>query len=269
MEKSGIVKTKNKDNILAIILTLLIAFLYISGIPSAFFIDVHWADVDPVCVTLLVNIAIVMFIGICAVKVFMPKFRLGFQRDGFICGLKRYGLSCVIALVVACTAFGAGLSPFDYTPTIWKVLIDGVIYYIGVGIIEEFFCRGLLQNAISGILQRHKHAELIAVLSASLIFGAGHIFGMIGMPLILIACKLAWAVGLGVYLGAIYSKTRNLWLVSLFHFVIDLCGLPFCFSTQKTYPTTSAVIILITFILLGIYGVRILLKGEQKPEQLQ
>lgn len=252
----------NKDNLRALLLAAAIAFLYLSGIPSVFFINIQCADVDSMCITLLVNIAMLLVAGFCIVAFCIPSFRLGLQTDCFVQGLKKYGLSCAIAFAVPCLAFAAGLQPFDATPTVWKVLVDGIVYYIGVGLIEEFFCRGLLQNAVKNLLQPHKHAELIAVLGTSLLFGAGHIFGMLGMPPLLIACKLAWAVGLGVYLGAVYAKTKNLLLAAFFHFVIDLCGLPFCFSTQKIYPTMSAVVVLIVFLCLGGYGVHLLRKTD-------
>lgn len=260
---------RNKDNLWALFLAAAVAFLYLSGIPAALLIHIEWADVDPVCITLLINIIITMLLAICMVHVLIPKFFLGFQRDGFGQGLRKYGVSCILAFAVPCCAFAIGLFPFNYTPTVQKVLVEGIIYYIGVGVIEEFFCRGLLQNAIKNTFKQSRHAELIAVLGASLIFGAGHIFGMIGMPLHLIACKLAWAVGLGVYLGAIYAKTKNLWLAAFFHFVIDLCGLPFCFSTQKIYPTTSSIVVLIVFVLLGIYGIRLLKTTDSEHDQTQ
>lgn len=255
---------KNKEKVIAITLAGLIAFLYISGIPAVFFVKVDWLDVDPTCIALLFNIAITLLIGLGIKQLCIPKVSLGFRKAGFIVGIKKYWISCILAFLIPMLAFFFGLMPFNYTPTVWKVLIEGVIYYIGVGLIEELFCRGLLQNSIQNMASRRKNPELIAVLSAAFIFGAGHIFGMIGMPLLLIACKLIWAVGLGIYLGAVYVKTKNLWLVCFFHFVIDLCGLPFCFSTQKAYPTGSAIIILLAFVLLGMYGVMLLRKPAEK-----
>lgn len=254
------------QNGLAIILAGFIAFLYISAMPSALFVHIHWADIDPVCITLLINIILAMAAGISAVNRFLPNYAAYFSLKPFRPGFKQYGISCCIAFFIPCVAFGIGLFPFDYRPTAWKVLIEGVVYYIGVGIIEEFFCRGLLQNAIERLLHRKKDAQLLAVLISAFLFGLGHIFGMLGMPLLLAACKVIWAIGLGIYLGAVYVRTKNLWLVAFFHFFIDLCGLPFCFSTQKSYPTVSAVIILIAFLFLGIYGICLLTHKNGQSE---
>lgn len=246
---------QHRESIIAVFIAGIVALAYISGLPAALFLEVEWADVDPVCITLFINILAVMAVGWILVKRLLPGFPIGFTKKHFQTGLKRYGLSCLIAFAIPCLAFCVGLAPFDYSPTVWKLLMEGVLYYAGVGLIEEFFCRGLLQNAMERMLSGRKNGRLKAVVVTSLIFGLGHIAGMVGMPVLLAVCKIAWAVGLGIYLGAVYTRTGNLWLAALFHWVIDLCGLPFCFSTQKTYPTISAAVILITFILFGIYGV--------------
>lgn len=253
-----------KENIIAIIIAAFIAAMYISGLPCALFINITLSDVDSVCITLLVNIIFAMAAGLIFTKTLIPKFKLGFGKNNFVTGLKTYGVSAIIAFAIPCGAFCIGLMPYDYTPSVWKILVEGIIYYIGVGIIEEFFCRGLLQNSLERIFKSRKNPQLTAVIITSVIFGMGHIIGVIGMPPMIAACKIVWAIGLGVYVGAVYVRTRNLWLVSLFHFVIDLCGLPFCFTTQREYPIISAVVILCTFIAVGIYGIKLLLPAKNQ-----
>ncbi len=254
----------NKENIKALIIAAFIAAMYISGLPCALFVNITLSDVDSVCITLLINILFTMAVGAIITKILLPTFRIGFWKNNFITGLKTYGVSAIIAFAVPCGAFCVGLMSFDYTPSMWKILIEGIVYYIGVGIIEEFFCRGLLQNSLERILGKRKNPQLIAVIITAVIFGMGHIIGVIGMSPIIAACKIVWAIGLGVYLGAVYIRTRNLWLVSLFHFVIDLCGLPFCFTTQREYPIISAAAILCTFLAIGAYGIKLLLPGKNQ-----
>lgn len=255
--------TKRKESIIAIIIAGIVAFLYISGIPSVFFVNIKVADIDSVSITFFINIIFSMVVGISLIKIFIPKFNVGFQSKNFKSGIKKYGFFCFIAFLIPCIAFTVGLYPFDYSPSVWKVIFEGIIYIIGVGIIEEFFCRGLLQNSIAGLLTNRKNAQLIAVLITAAIFGLGHIFGMIGMSVLLAASKVLWATGLGIYFGAIYSLTNNLWLVAFFHFVVNLSGIPFIFSTQNSYPDISAIIVVITCFGLGIYGIY-LLKQQEK-----
>ncbi len=253
-----------KENIKAIIIAALTAAMYISGLPCAPFINITLYDVDSVCIKLLCNIIFAMSAGIILARTLIPNFRIGFGKANFFTGLKKYGVSAVIAFTIPCFAFCIGLMPFDYTPSVWKIIIEGIIYYIGVGIIEEFFCRGLLQNSLERILAGRKNPQLAAVIITAVIFGMGHIVGVIGMTPMIAVCNIVWAVGLGLYLGAVYAKTRNLWLVSLFHFVVDLCGLPFCFTAQREYPIISAVVILCTFLSVGVYGIKLLKAGKKQ-----
>lgn len=119
---------------------------------------------------------------------------------------------------------------------------------------EELYLRGLLQNVIEKLFGSGKHASLYAVLITSVLFGAGHIFGALGQPPLTILCKTIWAAALGVYFGAVYVKTRNLWVPIILHTLIDLCGIPVCFTSSFEYPAIALIVSLISFVLLGVYG---------------
>ena len=139
-----------------------------------------------------------------------------------------------------------------------KVLIEGIIYYIGVAIVEELYVRGLLLNLIEKIFYKKKNNTMIAIILSAVIFGIGHIFGVLGQPILIIITKVIWTIAMGIYFGAIYKKTNNLWLPIILHFIINICALPYCFTTITTYPNTSLYIILPTYILLGIYSLYIM-----------
>ena len=129
------------------------------------------------------------------------------------------------------------------------------VYYIGVGIIEELYLRGLLQNIIEKLLKSNRNAALYAVLCTSVLFGAGHAFGAMHLPVSIIMCKILWAAALGVYFGAVYCKTRNLWVPIILHTFIDFCGIPFCFTLESEYPPLAFIASLIVYLMLGIYGI--------------
>ena len=57
----------------------------------------------------------------------------------------------IITGIITCIAFVIGLK-FDSSPTLFKVIIEGIIYYIGVAIMEELYVRGLLLNLIENFL---------------------------------------------------------------------------------------------------------------------
>lgn len=96
-------------------------------------------------------------------RLFCPNWELGLKWSGVWEGLKKYGLAGILALVCSFFAFYIGLYPFDNEPTIWKVLIEGFIYYISVGIIEELYVRGFLMNLIEKLFHGKKNAVLWAV----------------------------------------------------------------------------------------------------------
>ena len=70
----------------------------------------------------------------------MKDWQFGLQLKGVLSGLIKYGLPAVIATVAVTFAFCIGLMPFDNKPTIWRVVIEGIVYYIGVGIME-YYCK--------------------------------------------------------------------------------------------------------------------------------
>lgn len=249
-----------RTTIAAVILTLIMTFMEMSALPAALFCNVKFMDIDPIYIALMLNFLIAFAICWLCKKFLIKEWHFGLQLTGLTEGLKKYGLPTIIATVIAAIAFCIGLTPFNNNPTIWRVVTEGVVYYIGVAIMEELYLRGLLQNIIKKWFGERKNAALSSILIASALFGTGHIFGALGQPAVTIAAKAVWATALGVYFGTVYVKTQNLWVPIILHFIVDLCGIPFCFSTSNQYPAIALVTCLISYILLGIYGVYIMKK---------
>lgn len=103
--------------------------------------------------------------------------------------------------------------------------------FIEVGLVEEFFFRGMLQNRLSVFLK----SEIGAICMTSLIFGlvhapgmyfrgAGVIEGLGDSPSIFTVISYCIAIQSvpGFFLGIIWSKTKNLWLLMAIHAMIDL-----------------------------------------------
>ena len=155
-----------KEKIAIAILTLLIAFMDISGIPSALFINIQIADIEPFYFTLMINFLIIGIIAFLYLKILCPEWKLGFTKAGLEDGLKRYGIIGLGIALVGFIAFYVGLAPFDRQPSIAKVFIEGIVYYIGVAIIEELYVRGLLLNLIEKIFAKSEKSTAIAVVIA-------------------------------------------------------------------------------------------------------
>ncbi len=240
-----------------IILIIVMTFMEMSALPAALFCNIKIKDINPIYITLMLNFIIAFVICWLCKKFLIKDWWFGLQIKGMLTGLRKYGLPAVIATVIVTIAFCIGLTPFDNKPTIWKVVVEGIVYYICVGIMEELYLRGLLQNIIKKWFGERKSASLYAILITSVLFGLGHIFGAIGQPIATVICKTVWATALGIYFGAVYVKTKNLWVPITLHLIVNLCGIPFCFSTSNQYPLIALVACLVSYILLGIYGVYI------------
>ncbi len=253
---------KKKELIIIGILTILLAFMDISGLPSALFINIEILDITPFYFTLMFNFVLIGIITFFTLKYLCPSWKLGLNTKDLKVGLKKYGIVGSAVGIISGIAFYIGLKPFNYNPTIWKVLIEGIIYYIGVAIVEELYVRGLLLNFIEKLCHKKNNNTMIAIILSSVIFGLGHIIGVLGQPILIIITKVVWTIAMGIYFGAIYKKTNNLWLPIILHFIINVCALPYCFTTITTYPNVSLYIILPTYLLLGIYSVFIM-KSER------
>ena len=249
---------KKSTAVVVVILTLIMTFMEMSALPSALFCNVKMKDINPIYITLMLNFLFAFAICWMCKKFFIKDWWFGLQFIGILSGLKKYGLPAVIATAIVTISFCIGLTPFDHKPTIWRVAVEGIVYYIGVGIMEELYLRGLLQNIIEKWFGERKNATLYAILIASVLFGLGHIWGAVGQPIVTVIAKTVWATALGVYLGAVYAVSKNLWVSIILHFIINLCGIPFCFSTSNQYPVIALITCLTSYILLAIYGVHII-----------
>jgi membrane protease YdiL (CAAX protease family) len=106
-----------------------------------------------------------------------------------------------------------------------------LIYLIfDAGLIEEFFFRGLLQSRLSVVLKSSTGGIVIS----AIIFGLVHAPGLYlrgaasegieeQLPLLYFAAyTIAYMSIAGIFLGVIYNKTKNLWIVMILHAVVDL-----------------------------------------------
>jgi membrane protease YdiL (CAAX protease family) len=245
----------SKKLFIPILLTLIAAFMDVSGLPSVALLEISFKDVDSFIFPLMVNFLLIGIIVAVAFKLFSIDFSLGLKTGGLKAGLKKYAWMGVLAGAFSFLAFFVGLYPFDYRPTIWKIIFEGIIYYIGVGIIEELYVRGLFLNILEIIFQNRKNKTQFAIVISSVIFGLGHIPGMIGMRMFVIVFKVISTVGMGLYFGMIYKKTSNLWVPIIMHTFIDICALPYCFTTYKGYPDVTLGILVCIYVLLGGYSI--------------
>ena len=248
-----------KTKVILTILCLAIAFMDISGLPGVL-LRINVADVNRYIIPLMINFIFIGIVALLVLRMFNITYYFEFTTRGLGQGLKKFALPGIVAGILSFVAFFLGLFPFDYKPTIWKILIEGILYYVGVGIVEEFYVRGLFLNIIEEFVYKKTNKTEIAIIVSSVVFGLGHIPGMLGMGMGVILLKVVSNVGMGLYFGTIYKKTGNLWVSIIMHIFIDICALPYCFTLNMRYENISLVILLVTYSALGIYCLRVLHK---------
>ena len=79
----------NKKELIAVgILTVLLAFMDISGMPCSLFMNIEFLDIEPIYWTLMLNFVIIGIIAFLVLRCFCPNWKLGLKKKGLATGLK-------------------------------------------------------------------------------------------------------------------------------------------------------------------------------------
>lgn len=260
--ENEISKLPVKEIVFASIICAVLAVCDILCFPAVLFINISLSDITPYYFALMINQWFWIIAGVVAIRFLCPSLNTFIKLKYFKNGWKEFWLTVTIMICVSALAFSLGLiGKYNYIPSVEKVIVEGFIYYIGVAIIEELFMRALLLNIIKRIAYKNKYSTLIAIVVSSVIFGLGHIPGMIGQGALTIICRIIWTISLGIYLGVIYKQSNNLWLPIIAHALIDFCGVCFCFVTQPIFPIATVISIAtvysaVAFVLLCKYFIK-------------
>ena len=73
--------------------------------------------------------------------------------------------------------------------------------------------------------------------------------------MLVIVSKVVWTVRMGIFFGMAYKETGNLWVSTIFHFLVNVCALPYLFSSINGYADVTLYIIVPVYIALGIYSI--------------
>lgn len=267
MEKREAYKEK-KGWPAVLIATLLLAAMEMTGLPAALVSLVSFWGINPIYLILLANFILGGLLCALLKRLFFSGWTLGLKWDGVGRGLRRYGFVGAVAAAASFAAFAFGLrADFDVVPSAGRVLIEGVLYCVGVSLFEEVYLRGLLQNLVERLIGTRKNAALWAVLISSTLFGLGHIAGALSSGLWVAVAKVLWTFGLGIYFGAVYIKTANLWVPAILHMLVNLTGILFCFTTTTAFPPVGIWVNVVAFVLLGVYGLWLLKKSKNKSDE--
>lgn len=137
------------------------------------------------------------------------------KQEKFMVGIKL----AIPMLVISCINLIGSIASLD-SFSILK-FINVLILSIFVGVAEEFLCRGWLQNEFLERYSDNKNNVIISIVLASLVFGFMHIMNLGTQTLFETILQIINAVAIGLLLGSIYYKTKNIWSVIALHAFYD------------------------------------------------
>ena len=100
-------------------------------------------------------------------------------------------------------------------------LANTIVFCIFIGIAEEFLCRGWIQNEFMERFSNSKKEVIISIILSSLVFGFMHIINLSVQGVLETIIQIFNATALGVLLGSIYYKTKNIWSIIFLHSFYD------------------------------------------------
>lgn len=104
-----------------------------------------------------------------------------------------------------------------------KKYISILLYCIAVGICEEIISRGIIFNLIFKEYEKQKNGYKIAIISSALIFAFSHVIRFItDRDMYGGLVNVLFSTCMGIVLGYIYYKVKNIWTVVFAHSSFDL-----------------------------------------------
>ncbi len=165
------------------------------------------------------------------------------------------GFPMIIVAIINLTSSIRSLTSFSI-PNFINVLI----FCIFIGIAEEFLCRGWIQNEFIERYSKDKKSVILSIVLSSLIFGLMHITNLASQTLLETLLQIVNATAVGVLLGSIYYKTKNIWGVIFLHafydFSIFLGEMNLIKDCTYNTPTTAIIIVnSINILIVSLYWI--------------
>lgn len=231
------------SQIIAAIICILIVSVYLT-LGTAFIADLVVEDVHSLGHETITLISKLFFFVIIPAFIFIKVYGYTLKDFGIELNFKKWQsnkhflvLFIIVPIMILFQFFvGQAAAPIrngeysfiqilTYLPFVFLWLL------LEVGLVEEFFFRSLLQTQISVFLK----SEIGGILMSALIFGLAHAPGLFlrgagvdspvgSSPSILMSVGYSIVVlsAAGIFLGVIWSRTRNLLLCMIIHASVDL-----------------------------------------------
>lgn len=164
----------------------------------------------------------------------------------------------IIPLIITLMAIFGDLATYQQAGT--KLLILFLIANVFVALVEELAFRAIILPLIIQIRSGKKRALLVSVVLTSVIFGVVHYLNLFREPgnFSGITSQVIFASCIGIYLGSLFLRTRNIIFPVMIHFLVNVA------FGKSTLMTQSDVVLgevvekstdwASLFITLGLFG---------------
>ena len=199
-----------------VIVLALLAYPMVSGL-STMFQDIYRSPHDSIPTLRPLGQLMLMPLGVTAYLSIRGLANTHFQfvpsRDDLVAGLRQFVFFLPIGLTLA---VGIGFSqwsprPFDSWTYPFEVTGGALAFYATVGLSEELFFRGIIQNLLAESYSR----PLLARFLASVLFGLAHITrGFPNWRYVAVAAVLGW------FCGTAYAQRRSIVASNVTHTLV-------------------------------------------------
>lgn len=215
----------------------------------------------PTVLQAVFRILLALIIILVMKKSSQGKFRFGFQKYNLWPSIALASLSLLVVLDNIVENSLAGRSLQNTFPGIVIALLAG----FAPGFFEEVVCRGVV---LTNMMQRwnQKNGYLMkSVLASGIAFGLVHLFNLMNGDVMGTLLQVCYASGIGIFFGAVFARTRNLWGTIILHSLVDFSEYMFLGEPETTVLTiVISIVITIAYTLTGLY----LIRSEKQEEIL-
>lgn len=235
-----------------------LAAIVLSGIPTAAVINAapdllsfygEIAGIMMSVVRILIAFIIIIIMKAGTGRTFQFGFHMRNIRLSFI-------LSFFCILLIADNVI-EGLLFSDGLQTSMIGIAAAVIGGIAPGFFEEVVCRGFVVSNMMDKWQGRKNYVLKSVLASGIIFGLMHLMNLGGANTAETIMQIFYAAGLGIYFGAVYVRTRNLWGTVVMHALVDITYNMFLMPEEFWMKDLIiGIMIAVVYTVIGLYLIR-------------
>lgn len=187
-------------------------------------------------------------------------FQFGFRRQNLKLsfGLAAFGFLMVADNLIEGAVFSG---VFQSTPL---GIFSAVLAGIAPGLFEEVVCRGVVLSSMMRQWHGKENYILKSVLASGIIFGLIHLMNLGSADVPSTIMQVFYAAGMGIFFGAVYARTRNLWGTVVIHAIIDISYNLVVWQENgfALQDLVSGIAIAVVYTAIGLYLIRPKKQGD-------